>query len=119
MHPSGERFRGKKMYLNTLRACPNNPMMAERQKYKARFTSKLPNGDFLGLTVWPGKSDPTAEVLTIQIRHQGSTGWETVHRVAIYRTSDGRYSLLPERTPSSQPAKSEPVGGDETGESFE
>jgi hypothetical protein len=94
-------------------------MMAERQKYKARFTSKLPNGDFLGLTVWPGKSDPTAEVLTIQIRRQGTTGWETVHRVAIYRTSDGRYSLLPERTPASQPAKSEPVGTDEASESFE
>ncbi len=94
-------------------------MMAERQKYKARFTSKLPNGDFLGLTVWPGKSDPSAEVLTIQIRHQGSAGWETVHRVAIYRTSDGRYSLLPERTPVSQPAKTEPVGNDESSESFE
>jgi len=94
-------------------------MMVERQKYKARFTSKLPNGDFLGLTVWPGKSDPNAEVLTVQIRHQGSAGWETVHRVAIYRTSDGRYSLLPERTPASQPAKTEHVSNDESSESFE
>src|SRR6266704_760824 len=94
-------------------------MMAERQKYKARFTSKLPNGDFLGLTVWPGKSDPTAEVLTIQIRRQGSAGWETVHRVAIYRTSDGGYFPLPEPTPSSRHVKSEPVASDETGESFE
>jgi hypothetical protein len=94
-------------------------MMAERQKYKARFTSKLASGDFLGITVWPGKSDPNAEVLTIQIRHQGNTGWETVHRVAIYRTPDGRYSLLPERTPTSQPAKTEAVGGDEATESFE
>ena len=94
-------------------------MMAERQKYKARFTSKLPNGDFLGLTVWPGKSDPSAEVLTIQIRRQASTGWETVHRVAIYRTSDGRYSLLPERTAASQPPKTESVGSEEASESFE
>jgi hypothetical protein len=58
-------------------------------------------------------------VLTIQIRHQGSAGWETVHRVAIYRTSDGKYSLLPERTAASQPAKSEPVGSEEASESFE
>src|SRR5436853_4664143 len=87
-------------------------MMAERQKYKARFTSKLPNGDFLGLTVWPGKSDPNAEVLTIQIRRQGSAGWETVHRIAIYRICDGRYSLLPELTPASQAAKAEAVGVD-------
>ncbi len=94
-------------------------MMAERQKYKARFTSKLPNGDFLGLTVWPGKSDPSAEVLTIQIRRQGSAGWETVHRVAIYRTSDGRYSLLPERAPAPHPAKIETVESDEASESFE
>ena len=94
-------------------------MMAERQKYKARFTSKLPNGDFLGLTVWPGKSDPNAEVLTIQIRRQGSAGWETVHRVAIYRTSDGRYSLLPERTPAPPPARAEPVESEESSESFE
>ena len=94
-------------------------MMAERQKYKARFTSKLPNGDFLGLTVWPGKSDPTAEVLTIQIRRQGSGGWETVHRVAIYRTPDGRYSLLPERTPATSPAKVEAAESNESSESFE
>lgn len=92
--------------------------MAERQKYKARFTSKLPSGDFLGVTIWPGKTDPNAEVLSIQIRRQGSTGWETVHRVAIYRTGDGRYSLLPERAPASQPARNEPTT-DETGESFE
>ena len=59
-------------------------MMVERQKYKAKFTSKLPNGDFLGLTVWPGKSDPNAEVLTIQIRHQEAlagkpfTEWQSI-----------------------------------------
>src|SRR5947199_8406008 len=94
-------------------------MMAERQKYKARFTSKLPNGDFLGLTVWPGKSDPNAEVLTIQVRRQGSAGWETAHRVAIYRTSHGRYSLLPERTPATQHANAEPVGGAEASDAFE
>src|SRR3989442_15668059 len=94
-------------------------MMAERQKYKARFTSKLPNGDFLGLTVWPGKSDPNAEVLTIQIRRQGSAGWETLHRGAIYRTSDGRYSLLPDRTPASQPANNDPAGSNEASELFE
>ncbi len=94
-------------------------MMAERQKYKARFSSKLPNGDFLSFTVWPGKSDPNAEVLTIQIRREGSAGWETVHRIAIYRTPDGKFSLLPERIPASQPAKTEPVSAEEASESFE
>ena len=93
-------------------------MMAERQRYKARFTSKLPSGDFLGITVWPGKTDPNAEVVTVQIRHPGSAGWETVHRVAIYRTQDGRYSLLPDRN-APPPAKAAPVEADEPGESFE
>ncbi len=58
----------------------------------------MPNGDYLSLTVWPGKSDPTAEVLTIQVRHQSGQDWETAGRLAVYRTADGRYSQLPERT---------------------
>jgi len=94
-------------------------MIAERQQYKAKFTSKLPNGDFLGITIWPGKTDPSAEVLTVQIRRQGSTGWETVHRVAIYRTPDGRFSLLPERRPIQQVVKSESVDIEDLSESYE
>jgi len=67
---------------------------------KARFSARLPNGDFLGLTIWPGKTDPTAEVLTVQVRHPSGTGWETLGRLAVYRTADGRYSQLPERAPA-------------------
>jgi len=59
----------------------------------------MPNGDYLSLTVWPGKSDPTAEVLTVQVSRQSSQGWETAARLAVYRTADGRYSQLPERLP--------------------
>ncbi|HEX4921724.1 MAG TPA: hypothetical protein VFV92_13420 [Candidatus Bathyarchaeia archaeon] len=72
-------------------------MMAEKTVPKARFSTKLPNGDFLGITVWPGKTDPTAEVVTVQIRHPTGSDWETTARIALYRTSDGRYSLLPEK----------------------
>jgi len=64
---------------------------------KAHFSIRLPNGDYLNLNIWPGKKDPTAEVLTIQIRHLESDNWETVGRLAVYRTSDGDYSQLPER----------------------
>ena len=91
----------------------------ERQKFKARFSIRLPSGDFLGLTVWPGKTDPTAEVLTIQVRRQSGEGWETVGRLAVYRTSDGRLSLLPERAPSTATAKAEPVEVAQSGESYE
>ena len=71
--------------------------MSTGQKPKARFSTKIPNGDFLGITVWQGKSDPNAEVVTVQVRRQSGEEWETVAKLAVYRTSDGRYSLLPER----------------------
>lgn len=64
---------------------------------KVRFSARMPNGDFLSLAVWPGKTDPTAEVLTVQVRHASDTGWQTLGRLAVYRTVDGRYSQLPER----------------------
>ena len=76
--------------------------MSVRSQPKASMRTRLPNGDFLTLTVWPGKSDPTAEVITVQIRHLSGDRWETVGRLAAYRTADGRYSQLPERRPPSQ-----------------
>lgn len=66
---------------------------------KARFSTRLPSGDYLTLAVWPGKKDPTAEVLTVQIRRLEADAWKTVGRLAVYRTSDGNYSQLPERRP--------------------
>jgi hypothetical protein len=72
---------------------------------KGRFSTRLPNGDFLTLTVWPGKKDPTAEVLTVQVRHSTGKGWETTGRLAVYRTGDGTYSLLPERQPLKKPSE--------------
>jgi len=64
---------------------------------KASFRKLLDNGDFLTLTVWAGKSDPKAEVITVQIRRLNGDVWETVGRLAAYRTTDGNYSQLPER----------------------
>ena len=64
---------------------------------KFKFSNRLPNGDFLSLAIWPGKKDPSAEVLTIQIRHLEGDEWMTSGRLAIYRTGDGSYSQLPDR----------------------
>ncbi|MFZ7138038.1 MAG: hypothetical protein ACOWW1_06440 [archaeon] len=64
---------------------------------KARFYKRISETDYLGLTVWPGKSDPSAEVLTVQLRRNTESGWETVGQFAVYRTSDGSYSQLPDR----------------------
>jgi hypothetical protein len=84
-------------------------MMAEKQTPKARFSTKLPNGDFLGITIWPGKSEPSAEVVTVQIRHPSGDSWETTARIALYRTADGKYSLLPERPVTKSSEKAEAV----------
>jgi len=98
---------------------PSLTLMSAGQRYKARFSTKLPNGDFLGITVWPGKSDPNAEVVTVQIRHPTGDNWETTGRIAIYRTSDGRYSLLPERQSTATLAKPEPVELSASSEGYE
>ena len=71
--------------------------MSGKTQPKERFSTKLSEGDFLSFTIWPGKSDPTAEVINVQIRRQSNDGWITVGKLAVYRTADGRYSQLPER----------------------
>jgi hypothetical protein len=91
-------------------------MMAEKQAPKARFSTKLENGDFLGITIWPGKSEPNAEVVTVQIRHPTGDGWETTARIALYRTPDGKYSLLPEKPAAKPTEKGERVAVAATGE---
>ncbi len=93
--------------------------MSEKQRYKARFSTKLPNGDFLGITVWPGKTDPSAEVVAVRISRQTGEGWETVSRIALYRTPDGRYSLLPEKAPPTSTPRPEPVEVGQSGEGYE
>lgn len=68
--------------------------------YKARFSRRTQEGDFLNVTVWPGKSDPSAEVIVTQIRRQKEGQWETIARLAVYRNSAGLYNELPERPPT-------------------
>lgn len=72
--------------------------MSERRP-KARFSIAIEGGEFLSLTVWQGKTDPNAEVLTVQIRRREGEGWITVSRLAVYRSKDGSYSQLPDRPP--------------------
>ena len=64
---------------------------------KARFYTRINENDFLGITVWPGKKEPSAEVIVVQIRRRGGDDWETVGRLAVYRTPNGEYSKLPDR----------------------
>jgi hypothetical protein len=64
---------------------------------KARFYTRLSEQDYLGITFWPGKTDPAAEVIVVQLRRRDGDNWETVGRLAVYRASNGTYSKLPER----------------------
>ena len=64
---------------------------------KARFYTRVNENDYLGLTIWLGKTVPSAEVIVVQLRHREGDNWETLGRLAVYRTQDGSYSLLPER----------------------
>jgi len=73
--------------------------VSEKTRPKFSVSKKLGGGEFLNLAVWPGKSDPEAEVLSVQLRRFDGD-WKTLARVALYRTKDGTYSELPERTPT-------------------
>jgi hypothetical protein len=75
-----------------------------KSKPKARFSSRLPNGDYLQIAVWPGKTDPSAEVVNVQVRHMSDGEWITLGKIAVYRAKDGTYTQLPDRppTPSSK-----------------
>lgn len=67
------------------------------KKYKGRFYAKLPDGSFLNVTIWPGKTTPDSEVIVAEIRKDQDGTWETVTRLAIFRTPEGKYVHLPER----------------------
>ena len=71
--------------------------MSSTSQPKGRFHTRLDENDFLGITVWAGKKDPEAEVIVAQLRRRDGDKWETVGRLAVYRSSDGTYSKLPER----------------------
>jgi hypothetical protein len=71
--------------------------MSEKAKPKARFHIRMKDGNYLGVTIWPGKADQAAEVITIQIRRNDGNNWETLERMALYRASNGDYVALPDR----------------------
>jgi hypothetical protein len=72
-------------------------VLSSTSQPKGRFYTRLNEQDFLGLTIWPGKKEPTAEVLVVQLRRREGDEWQTVGRLAVYRTPEGTYSRLPDR----------------------
>jgi hypothetical protein len=74
--------------------------MSQKSQPKFRLSKRLESGDFLALSVWPGKSNPEDEVINVQIR-RFQEDWKTVARLAVYRTKAGVYSELPETVKTS------------------
>jgi hypothetical protein len=72
-------------------------VMSEKARPKFSFSRKLGGGEFLNVAVWPGRSNPEDEVVSVQLR-KFDGDWTTLARIALYRTRDGTYSELPERT---------------------
>ena len=80
--------------------------MEKRNYPKARFSTRLPTGEFLNLSVWQGKSDPRSEVIRVEIRKLEKDEWQSVARIAVFRTSEGKYSQLPDRKRGDMPTQS-------------
>ena len=69
-------------------------------KPKASFRVRLSEGEFLSVSVFPTRKDPTAEVISVQVNRMPRAledNWETVGKIAIYRSPEGNYSQLPDR----------------------
>jgi len=69
-------------------------------KPKASFRVRLGEEEFLNVGVFPTKKDPTAEVISVQVTRMPRApgdNWETVARIALYRSPEGNYSQLPNR----------------------
>jgi hypothetical protein len=67
---------------------------------KASFRLRLSEDEFLSVSVFPTKRDPTAEVISIQVTRppRGDVQkWETIARIALYRSPEGDYRQLPDR----------------------
>ena len=75
--------------------------MSEKNRPKYSFSKRIKEGEFLNVAVWPGRSNPEDEVVSVQLRRFDGD-WTTEGKIALYRTKDGAYSELPEN-PHKQP----------------
>lgn len=84
-----------------------NEGLVELPPPKASFRIRISEETFLQISVFPTKKDPTAEVISVQIRRaprEAGDDWETVNKIALYRSPEGSYSQLPDREkPPSKP----------------
>jgi len=77
-------------------------MMIKLTKPKASFRLRLSEEEFLSVSVFPTRKDPTAEVISVQVRRPTADDWETVGKITVYRSPEGNYSQLPDREKPSK-----------------
>ena len=76
-------------------------MSESKNRPKYRISKKLGGGEFLNVAVWPGRSNPQDEVVSVELRKFDGS-WNTVGRLALYRTREGAYSELPEKAQTGE-----------------
>jgi hypothetical protein len=65
---------------------------------KHSFRIPLPDGSNLSLAVFATRNDPAAEVISVQITRLVENNWVTDAKLAVYRSPEGNYTQLPDRT---------------------
>ncbi len=72
-------------------------IVSQELKPRFRFLKDL-DGAYISLAVWPGRSDPGDEVLSVTLRETNGQS-RTLGRLAVYRARDGTYTPLPDLEP--------------------
>jgi hypothetical protein len=74
-------------------------------KPRESFRMSLSDGSSLSMSVFPTKNDPKAEVVSVEIRRIVADNWVTDARLAVYRSPEGNYRLLPDREKPMKPVQ--------------
>ena len=69
---------------------------------KESFRIPLGDGKTLSVAIFPTKKDPKAEVISVQVQQYKDEKWETIGKIAVYRSPEGNYSRLPDREKPSE-----------------
>ncbi len=77
---------------------PNKKEMGRKMgRPKESFRIPLGDGKTLSVAIFPTKKDPKAEVISVQVQQYNDEKWETIGKIAVYRSPEGNYSRLPDR----------------------
>jgi len=69
---------------------------------KESFRIPLGDGKTLSGAIFTTKKDPKAEVISVQVQQYEDEKWETIGKIAVYRSPEGNYSRLPDREKPSK-----------------